>query len=82
MNLMRKLAEEASGRTTPEPQRQPESLVNQNFRNQMASSAPISSTMPGSSVSTNLSSTEDGNEYSSPKLTHRRYANVAETELM
>jgi hypothetical protein len=68
MNLIRKLVEEAQGRTTQ-----------QSFRNQTQQPNTVTS-----SVSTNISSTEtvtNSDEYTSPQLARRRVTNSDEAEL-
>ncbi|XP_059624938.1 protein ROOT HAIR DEFECTIVE 3 homolog 2-like [Cornus florida] len=80
MNLLRRLAEGAQGRPTPEAPRPPQSLGFKSYRNQMQESNPVSSSIPDSSVSSNISSTESGIEYSSPQLTQRRVTNVEQEE--
>ncbi|XWS18727.1 hypothetical protein CRYUN_Cryun32bG0069400 [Craigia yunnanensis] len=77
MNLLRRLAEEAQGYQTPEPPRQQSSLAFQSVRNQ---SHPTSS-IPESSVSSNISVSDDGIEYSSPNLSQRRSSKIQEAEL-
>uniref|UniRef100_A0A5B7BVP3 Putative Root hair defective 3 GTP-binding protein (RHD3) isoform 2 n=1 Tax=Davidia involucrata TaxID=16924 RepID=A0A5B7BVP3_DAVIN len=80
MNLLRRLAEEAQGRPTPDTPRPPQSLGSQSFRSQTQQPNSESSSIPISSVSSNISSTESGIEYSSPQMTHRRVTNVEEAE--
>lgn len=81
MNLLRRLAEEAQGNPTPQPSRQSGSVLSQGFRNQTHPSNPLSTSIPESSVSSNISSTDSSVEYSSPNLTHRRATNIQEPEL-
>ncbi|KAL5577679.1 hypothetical protein UlMin_019378 [Ulmus minor] len=81
MNLIQRLAQEAQGNPTPQPQRQTGSIVTQGYRNQTHPSNPISSSIPESSISSSISSTDDGVEYSSPNITHRRVSNVQEAEV-
>lgn len=78
MNLLRRLAEEAQGNPTPEA---PRPSYFQNFRNQTPQPNPISSQIPESSVSSNISPSDSGVEYSSPNLMHRRTTNIQEAEL-
>ncbi|CAN6545844.1 unnamed protein product [Malus baccata var. baccata] len=80
MNLLRKLAEEAQGNQTPEAQRRPVSLSSQSYRNETPQPNPVTSSFPESSVSSNISSSDTGMEYSSPPLRQRRTANVEEVE--
>ncbi|KAM2607051.1 hypothetical protein TB2_035660 [Malus domestica] len=80
MNLLRKLAEEAQGNQTPEAQRRPVSLSSQSYRNETPQPNPVTSSFPESSVSSNISSSDTGMEYSSPPLRPRRTANVEEVE--
>ncbi|KAJ9168585.1 hypothetical protein P3X46_020087 [Hevea brasiliensis] len=70
MNLLRRLAEEAQGHPASEAPRT-HSLVSHSFKNETQRN-PISSAIPESSVSSNVSSSDDGVEISSPNLTHRR----------
>ncbi|XP_070677381.1 protein ROOT HAIR DEFECTIVE 3 homolog 2-like isoform X1 [Malus domestica] len=79
MNLLRKLAEEAQGNQTPEAQRRPVSL-SQSYRSETPQPNPVTSSFPESSVSSNISSSDTGMEYSSPPLRQRRTANVEEVE--
>lgn len=74
MNLLRKLAEEAQGKTT---QGVPEYSASQSYRHQSHSHS-----IP-ESVSSNISSlADDDAEYSSPALVQRRStSNVRETEI-
>ncbi|TQD98663.1 hypothetical protein C1H46_015720 [Malus baccata] len=80
MNLLRKLTEEAQGNQTPEAQRRPVSLSSQSRRNETPQPNPVTSSFPESSVSSNISSSDTGMEYSSPPLRQRRTANVEEVE--
>ncbi|KAF5944890.1 hypothetical protein HYC85_018967 [Camellia sinensis] len=80
MNLLRKLAEEAQGNPAPEAPRPPQPLGSHNFKGQTQQPNTVSSSVPVSSVSSNISSTESGDEYSSPQLTHRRVSNVEQAE--
>jgi hypothetical protein len=82
MNLIRRLAEEAQGRPTPEAPRPSNSATSQIYRNQIPEPNPTSSQIPESSVSSNMSSDDDiGVECSSPNLMHTRTTNIQETEL-
>ncbi|KAF8092028.1 hypothetical protein N665_0427s0009 [Sinapis alba] len=78
MNLLRKLAEEAQGKTT---QGAPGYSASQSYRHQSPSHT-VSSTI-SESVSSNISSlADDDAEYSSPALVQRRNtSNVRETEI-
>ncbi|CAN6689310.1 unnamed protein product [Malus baccata var. baccata] len=80
MNLLRKLAEEAQGNQTPEAQGPPVSLASQSYRNETPQPNPVTSSFPESSVSSNISTSDSGMEYSSPPLRQRRTANVEEVE--
>ncbi|XP_059445431.1 protein ROOT HAIR DEFECTIVE 3 homolog 2 isoform X2 [Corylus avellana] len=81
MNLLRRLAEEAQGHPTPEAPRPSYSAASQIYRNQIPEPNPTSSQIPKSSVSSNISSDDDnGVEYSSPNLMHRRTTNIQEAE--
>ncbi|CAN6545850.1 unnamed protein product [Malus baccata var. baccata] len=80
MNLLRKLAEEAQGNQTPEAQRRPVSLSSQSYRNETPQPNPVTSSFPESSVSSNISSSDTGMEYSSLPLRQRRTTNVEEVE--
>ncbi|XVF87054.1 hypothetical protein PTKIN_Ptkin18bG0089700 [Pterospermum kingtungense] len=75
MNLLRRLSEEAQGHQTP----QQSSIRFQSFRNQ----SPLNptSSIPESSVSSNISASDDGIEYTSPNLTHRTSTTIQEAEL-
>jgi hypothetical protein len=77
MNLLRRLAEEAQGRPTPEAPMQ-QSFSFQNNRNQTQLN-PTSSTIPESSVSSSCISSTDS-EYSSPNLMHRQSTKISEEE--
>ncbi|XP_042490414.1 protein ROOT HAIR DEFECTIVE 3 homolog 2-like [Macadamia integrifolia] len=79
MNLIRKLAEEAQGRPTTEPPRPARSIAVQSFRNQQRTIS-VTDSVPNSSVSSNVASTESSFEYSSPSVTHRRSTNTEEPE--
>ncbi|XP_010272279.1 PREDICTED: protein ROOT HAIR DEFECTIVE 3 homolog 2 [Nelumbo nucifera] len=79
MNLLRALAEAGQGGPTPEPPRQYPAPVSQSFRNQTQTQTLLTETVPDSSVSSNVSSTESGFEYSSSQVTHRRVGNTEET---
>ncbi|XVF27210.1 hypothetical protein REPUB_Repub14bG0087500 [Reevesia pubescens] len=78
MNLLRRLAEEAQGHQTPERPRQQSSLSFQSFRNQ--SQLNPTSSIPESSVSSNVSASDGGIEYSSPNL-RQRSTKIQEAEL-
>ncbi|KAG5516036.1 hypothetical protein RHGRI_036923 [Rhododendron griersonianum] len=81
MNLLRRLAEEAQGHPAPETPSPPHSLASHSLRTQTYQpNLSVSSSVPDSSVSTHISSTEGGVEYSSPQLTHRRGVNVEQAE--
>lgn len=77
MNLLRRLAEEAQGRPTPEAPMQ-QSFSFQNTRNQTQLNT-TSSTIPESSVSSSCVSSTDS-EYTSPNLMHRRSTKISEEE--
>ncbi|KDP33110.1 hypothetical protein JCGZ_13554 [Jatropha curcas] len=79
MNLLRRLAEEAQGQPAPEAPR-PQSLASHSFRNHTQPNSTLT-TMPQSSVSSNISSSEDGVEYTSPDLRHRQSAKNPEVEI-
>ncbi|KAJ4976881.1 hypothetical protein NE237_001987 [Protea cynaroides] len=79
MNLLRKLAEEAQGRPTPEPPRPAPSLAARSFKNQQRTNS-VTDSVPNSSVSSNDTSIESIVEYSSPSVTHRRSTNTEEQE--
>ncbi|KAJ8758683.1 hypothetical protein K2173_000404 [Erythroxylum novogranatense] len=81
MNLIRKLAEEAQGHSTSEATTTRTELLNsQSFRNQSKPN-PTTSTIPESSVSSNISSADSDVEYTSPNLAHRRSTKNTEVEL-
>ncbi|KAE9461486.1 hypothetical protein C3L33_06600, partial [Rhododendron williamsianum] len=81
MNLLRRLAEEAQGHPAPETPSPPHSQASHSLRTQTYQpNLSVSSSVPDSSVSTHISSTEGGVEYSSPQLTHRRGVNVEQAE--
>ncbi|KAK6264395.1 hypothetical protein SCA6_019829 [Theobroma cacao] len=79
VNLLRRLAEEAQGHQTAEAPRQQPSMAFQSFRNQ--SQLNPTSSIPESSVSSSVSASDGGIEYSSPNLTQRRSTKVQEAEL-
>lgn len=79
MNLIRRLAEEAQGQQPPEASRSQQSLASQSFRYQTPPPAG-SSSIPESSVSSNISSSESEFESSGPNLIHRRSTNIPEAE--
>ncbi|OMO70466.1 Root hair defective 3 GTP-binding protein, partial [Corchorus capsularis] len=78
MNLLKRLAEEAQGHQTPEAPRQQTSVAFQGFRNQTPN--PTNS-IPESSVASNITSSDEGIEYSSPNLTQRKSAKSQEAEV-
>ena len=78
MNLLKRLAEEAQGNSTPEGSESQNSNA-QIFRNQAQKPDPASSTLSNSSVSSVGSSGGD-NEYSSTNLSQRRRTNLPEAE--
>ena len=78
MNLLRRLAEEAQGHPTPEAPRPPYSSAFQSFRNQTPQPNPVSNSIPESSVSSDISFSDSGVDYSSPNLIHRRTTNIQE----
>nr|XP_023884948.1 protein ROOT HAIR DEFECTIVE 3 homolog 2 isoform X1 [Quercus suber] len=78
MNLLRRLAEEAQGHPTPEAPRPPYSSASQCFRNQTPQPNPVSNLIPESSVSSDISFSDSGVDYSSPNLIHRRTTNIQE----
>ncbi|XP_021819623.1 protein ROOT HAIR DEFECTIVE 3 homolog 2-like [Prunus avium] len=80
MDLLRKLAEEAQGNPAPEAPRGPVSVASQSHRNETPLPNTISSSIPESSVSSNISSSDGDVEYSSPPLRQRRPTNVQEVE--
>ncbi|KAK9223426.1 hypothetical protein WN944_011869 [Citrus x changshan-huyou] len=79
MNLIRRLAEEAQGQRPPEASRPQQSLASQSFRYQTPPPAG-SSSIPESSVSSNISSSESEFESSGPNLIRRRSTNIPEAE--
>lgn len=81
MNLLRRLAEEAQEYAAPEGRRQSESVVSQSFRQQTPQLNSMSTSIPESSVSSNISSSDDGVECSSPNLTHGQTTNIQEEEI-
>ncbi|GLT59945.1 hypothetical protein SLA2020_327380 [Shorea laevis] len=80
MNLLKRLVEEAQGHTTPEAPRPSPSLSAHSLRNQ-GQPNPMSASVPESSVSSNISSSDGDTEYSSPNITHRRSVRNQEAEL-
>ncbi|VVA22668.1 PREDICTED: ROOT HAIR [Prunus dulcis] len=80
MDLLRKLAEEAQGNPAPEAPRRPVSVASRSHRNETPPPNTISSSIPESSVSSNISSSDGDIEYSSPPLRQRRPMNVQEVE--
>ncbi|KAF4362476.1 hypothetical protein CsatB_001403 [Cannabis sativa] len=81
MNLLRRLAEEAQGGPTPQASGQSGPIISQGFRQQTHGSNPLSSSIPESSISSNISSSDSSVEYSSPNLSHRRPTKIEEPEL-
>ncbi|KAH9747417.1 protein ROOT HAIR DEFECTIVE 3 [Citrus sinensis] len=79
MNLIRRLAEEAQGQRPPEASRPQQSLASQSFRYQTPPPAG-SSSIPESSVSSNISSSESEFESSGLNLIRRRSTNIPEAE--
>ncbi|KAE8715070.1 Protein ROOT HAIR DEFECTIVE 3-like protein 2 [Hibiscus syriacus] len=79
MNLLKRLAEEAQGHQTPDAPRQQSPLAFQSFKNQ--NNLNPTSTIPESSVSSNISTSDVGIEYSSPNLTHKRSTLVREAQI-
>ncbi|KAL9453010.1 hypothetical protein AB3S75_008745 [Citrus x aurantiifolia] len=79
MNLIRRLAEEAQGQQPPEASRPQQSLAPRSFRYQTPPPAG-SSSIPESSVSSNISSSESEFESSGPNLIRRRSTNIPEAE--
>ncbi|CAN1221471.1 Protein ROOT HAIR DEFECTIVE 3 homolog 2 [Linum grandiflorum] len=71
MNLLKRLAEEAQGQ-----------VDSRSFKHEASSSTPVSTVIPdsSSSVSSSVSYSESGNEYSSPNLTYRRSTKGPEVE--
>ncbi|PQQ13311.1 protein ROOT HAIR DEFECTIVE 3 homolog 2 [Prunus yedoensis var. nudiflora] len=80
MDLLRKLAEKAQDNPAPEAPRRPVSVAHQSHRNETPLPNTISNSIPESSVSSNISSSDGGIEYSSPPLRQRRPTNVQEVE--
>ncbi|XVF40018.1 hypothetical protein PTKIN_Ptkin01aG0078800 [Pterospermum kingtungense] len=78
MNLLRRLAEEAQGYQTPEAPRQQPSPPFQSVSSQ--SQLNPTSSIPESSVSSSISESDGGIEYSSPNLSQRRSTKVKEAE--
>ncbi|MCD7468471.1 hypothetical protein HAX54_006686 [Datura stramonium] len=75
MDLLRRLAAEAQGNPAPGTSRTSQHVASQSSRSQVNSPDPISSSVPSSSVSSNIS-TENDFEYTSSQLTHRRVTQV------
>ncbi|XP_060175649.1 protein ROOT HAIR DEFECTIVE 3 homolog 2-like isoform X1 [Lycium barbarum] len=75
MDLLRRLAAEARGNPAPGTSRTTQHVASQSFRSQVSSPNPVLSSVPSSSVSSNIS-TENAPEYTSPQLTHRRVTQV------
>ncbi|KAL6201627.1 hypothetical protein ACLB2K_025340 [Fragaria x ananassa] len=80
MDILRRLAEEAQGRPTPEAPRQPVSLASQSYGSETPQPNPLTSSVPESSVSSSVSYSDSGMEYSSPNLARRRATNNQEME--
>ncbi|KAH0986099.1 hypothetical protein GBA52_013276 [Prunus armeniaca] len=80
MDLLRKLAEKSQGNPAPEAPRRPVSVASQSHRNETPLPNTISCSIPESTVSSNMSSSDGGVEYSSPPLRQRRPTNVQEVE--
>ncbi|ONI11568.1 hypothetical protein PRUPE_4G113800 [Prunus persica] len=81
MDLLRKLAEKSQGNPAPEAPRRPISVASQSHRNETPLPNTISSSIPESTVSSNMSSSDGGVEYSSPPLRQRRPTNVQEVDV-
>ncbi|PHU25006.1 Protein ROOT HAIR DEFECTIVE 3 [Capsicum chinense] len=71
MDLLRHLAAEAQGNPAPGTSRTSQHVASQSFRSLVNSPNPVSSSVPSSAVSSNVS-TETDFEYMSPQLTHKR----------
>ncbi|XP_004293731.1 PREDICTED: protein ROOT HAIR DEFECTIVE 3 homolog 2 [Fragaria vesca subsp. vesca] len=80
MDILRRLAEEAQGRPTPEAPRQPVSLASQSYGSETPQPNLYTSSVPESSVSSSVSYSDSGMEYSSPNLARRRATNNQEME--
>lgn len=80
MDILRRLAEEAQGRPTPEAPRQPVSLASQSYGSETPQPNRLTSSVPESSVSSSVSYSDSGMEYSSPNLARRRATNNQEME--
>lgn len=78
MNLLRRLAEEAQNYQTPQAPTQEASPPFQSASNQ--SQLNPTSSIPESSVSSNISVSDGGIEYSSPSLSQRKSTKVQEAE--
>ncbi|TQD69438.1 hypothetical protein C1H46_045029 [Malus baccata] len=76
----KKTRRRSQGNQTPEAQRRPVSLSSQSYRSETPQPNPVTSSFTESSVSSNISSSDTGMEYSSPPLRQRRTANVEEVE--
>ncbi|KAL3344192.1 hypothetical protein AABB24_023563 [Solanum stoloniferum] len=75
MVLLRWLAAEGQGNPSLGTSRTSQYVSSQSFRSQVNSPNPVSSSVPSSSVSSNIS-IENDFEYTSPQLTHRRVTQV------
>ncbi|CAN1221474.1 Protein ROOT HAIR DEFECTIVE 3 homolog 2 [Linum grandiflorum] len=82
MNLLKRLAEEAQGQGQQQAARPPQEVDSRSFKHEASSSTPVSTVIPdsSSSVSSSVSYSESGNEYSSPNLTYRRSTKGPEVE--
>ncbi|CAN1810161.1 Protein ROOT HAIR DEFECTIVE 3 homolog 2 [Linum perenne] len=76
MNLLKRLAEEAQGQA-PRP---PQQVDSHSFKHEASSSTPVSTVIPDSSASSNVSYSDSGMEYSSPNTTYRRSTKGSEIE--
>lgn len=79
MDLLRRLAAEAPGNPASGTSRTSQHVASQSFRSQVDSPNPVSSSVPSSSVSSNIS-TENDSEYTSPQLAHRRVTKVEQEQ--
>ncbi|CAN1166366.1 Protein ROOT HAIR DEFECTIVE 3 homolog 2 [Linum perenne] len=83
MNLLKRLAEEAQGQgqqQTPTAPRPPQQVDSHSFKHEASSSTPVSTVIPDSSASSNVSYSDSGMEYSSPNTTYRRSTKGSEIE--
>ncbi|KAJ7969261.1 Protein ROOT HAIR DEFECTIVE 3-like [Quillaja saponaria] len=80
MDLLRRLADAAQGHSTYESPQTQHLTGSQTFRNQVPQPNLVSSSIPRSSVSSNLSSSDSGSEYSSTDLKQRRSTIIQEAE--